>query len=225
MELWKLLATIFGIFGTLYAGIHAYFISRAKSKVESFNSIMVESKRFRDEIRVELERAREEAKEKMGELLEKIRKYEGKILDLEEKLRDALTPRTWLYYYILKPIKQFEIETIFKRHLKFDTDTAMVIHDDPNTEKIIDSLHIAHNWNFLRATNGKIALEMLKIERPKIIMVDLVLPVIDGFEVINSIHENKNLTGIPIVVVSSSNLKEVDRVVIHNKINEILTKN
>jgi CheY-like chemotaxis protein/uncharacterized coiled-coil protein SlyX len=223
MEWWQLLTGIFGVIGMIYAGLHVYFKNRSSTKVESFKSIMEESKRFREEIREELNQVKEESKKEIGQLQEKIRRYEYKIRELEERLKEALTPRTWLYYYIQKPVKLFEIETILKRHLTRG-DSALIVEDDPYTQKVVDGLAQANGWTFLRAYNGITAIDALKVNQPKIIIIDLVLPVADGFEVLNAIHENKNMAGVPIVVISSSNLKEVDRLFLHSKINESLTK-
>jgi len=220
MEVWTIISGVCAFIGAVYTGLHVYFKNKSSTKVESFKSIMEESKRFREEIRGELAQSKLE----IANLHTEVASYKKKIQELEERLREALTPRSWLYYYIQKPIKLFEIETIVKRHLNDANDTALIVEDDPYTQKIIESLSQTNNWKFLRAYNGKTALDILKVSQPKIIIIDLVLPVADGFEVLNAIHENKNLTGVPIVVISSSNLKEVDRLFLHSKIHESLTK-
>lgn len=227
MEWWKILTGIITILGGVFTGAHAYFKNRSSAKVESFKAIMEESKLFRQEIRQELEKSKEviaSLEVKIASYEATVRSYERKIQELEERLKEALTPRSWLYYYIQKPIKQFEIETIVKRHLNNPNDCALIVEDDPYTQKVVDGLSQTNNWKFLRAYNGKSAIDILKVSQPKIIIIDLVMPVADGFEVLNAIHENKNLAGVPIVVISSSNLKEVDRLFLHSKIHESLTK-
>jgi len=220
MEWWQLITGIIGVISSVAAGLHVYFRNKSTAKVESFKSIMEESKRFREEIREELA----QSKTVINSLEAKIQHYENRVKELEDRLREAMKPRNWLYYYLQKPIKLFEIETILKRHLNDSADCALVIEDDPYTQKVMDSLAATNKWRFLRAYNGNTAVDMLKVNNPKIIIIDLVMPVADGFEVLNAIHENKELAGIPIVVISSSNLKEVDRIFLHTKINESLTK-
>lgn len=216
MEWWQLLTTIFGVLGMVYAGLHVYFKNKSQTKVESFKSIMEESKKFRDEFRAELSAAKEE----IAKLKKQVADYETEI----EKLKKQITPPTWLYYYLQKPIKLFELDTIVKRHITEPTDRILLIEDDPFTQKVLESVSTANGWNLLRVSNGKSAIETLKLHVPKLIIIDLVLAVPDAFEALNAIHESTELSGVPIVVISSSNVKEVDRIFLHTKIHEALTK-
>lgn len=222
MELWSILISVFGAIGAVYTGLHVYFKSKSSSKVESFKSIMEESKRFREEIRGELDKVKTEAKAEIKVLRDQIHQYEQKIQELEERLRDALSPHTWLYYYIQKPVKLFEIENILKRHLN-DADNALIVGDDPHTHKATDEVAERNKWNFIKACNSTTAIDVLKFNQLKVIIIDLVLPVADVFEILNAIHENKKLSNIPLVVISSFNLKDVDRSLIHTKIHDKLT--
>lgn len=222
MEWWQITSGILGVIGTIGVGVYSFFRNKSTAKVETFKSIMEESKRFREEIRIELNQSKQE----ILNLKELVKSYEQKIKDLEDRLREALLPRTWSYFYIQKPIKLFELESIIKRYINSNsvTDYALVVGDDPFTQKAIESLFYENDWKFLKSHNGNIAVDMLKVNLPKIIIIDFVLPVADSFEILNAIHENRNFANIPVIAISSNNLREVDRIFLHSKINESLTK-
>lgn len=220
MDLWSIITGILGAIGLVYAGLHVYFKNKKDAKLESFRSIMEESKKFREEFKEELRQAKSE----IADLRQQIKDSEVIINELSGKLKESLLPRSWLYYYLQKPIKQIELETIIRRYIETPTDCVLVIEDDPYTQKVLSTLAANHNWNVVRATSGKNALEMIKINPPKLIIIDMVMPVADSFDVLNIIHENRELSNIPLIVISSINLKEVDRIYLHTKINESVTK-
>ncbi|NVM19146.1 MAG: response regulator [Candidatus Lokiarchaeota archaeon] len=72
------------------------------------------------------------------------------------------------------------------------------VEDAPGTMKLLRRISKAKEITFKGATNGQIALEMLKKIKPKIIFMDIMLPNIDGFELCSSIKHNKNLKEIPV---------------------------
>lgn len=72
------------------------------------------------------------------------------------------------------------------------------IEDIPETMKLLRIISKAKEVSFKGAKNGQIALEMLKTIKPKIILMDIMLPDIDGFELCNSIKHDENLRDIPI---------------------------
>lgn len=193
--------------------------------METFKAIMEESKKFREEIRNELAATKEELKSARAEILtlqKQAEQYIERIASLEDRLKEALKPTNWIYYYIQKPLKKTEIETLVGRYVNDPTDAVLVVDDDPSIQKIFEELSEDHEWNILRAYNGAKALDMLKLSKPKVIFLDLVMPVVDGFEVLNAIHQNKELTTTPIVVISGTMLKDVDRISLHAKMNEAI---
>jgi CheY-like chemotaxis protein len=72
------------------------------------------------------------------------------------------------------------------------------VEDVPETMKLLRIISKAKEIVFKGATNGRIALETLKKIKPKIILLDIMLPDIDGFELCKLIKQNKNLGEIPV---------------------------
>ncbi|MCL5055827.1 MAG: response regulator [Firmicutes bacterium] len=79
----------------------------------------------------------------------------------------------------------------------------LVVDDD---QAIVDSvwqyLRLV-GFNSLKAHSGKECLEIVKSERPDLILLDLMMPEMDGFEVIEKIKQEKGLEHIPVIFVTA----------------------
>ncbi len=82
------------------------------------------------------------------------------------------------------------------------TAKVLVVEDDPNIARLIQ-LHLAGNGReVLIAQRGDEAIELAQRERPDLITLDILLPDIDGFTVLEELKSNPDTRGIPVVVVS-----------------------
>jgi len=91
-----------------------------------------------------------------------------------------------------------KIRTIEDKTQDTENIDLFCIEDTPGTMKLLRIISKAKEVTFKGATNGQIALEILKKIKPKIILMDIMLPDIDGFELCKSIKHNKNLREIPV---------------------------
>lgn len=79
---------------------------------------------------------------------------------------------------------------------------ALVVEDDEYIRNVISDLLADHGFNVVRAANGAEALERLDTTRPDVMVLDLLMPVMHGWEFMESYEERTGGTPIPIVVVS-----------------------
>lgn len=79
---------------------------------------------------------------------------------------------------------------------------VMVIEDDSLLSDLLLQ-KLADHFELLYAPTGEIALETLQTNVPDIILLDIMLPGIDGFEVLKRIKENPASAGVPIIVLSN----------------------
>ena len=77
---------------------------------------------------------------------------------------------------------------------------VLLIEDDPNIVDLIRANLLVRGFDALVSTDGLRALTLLETERPDIILLDLMLPEVDGFELCKSIRER---SGVGIIVVSA----------------------
>lgn len=83
----------------------------------------------------------------------------------------------------------------------------LVVEDNQlNLELIVDILQV-RGYEIFTATTGKEAIELAKKEMPDLILMDMQLPVMDGYEATRKIKEDPQLKSIPIVAITSYAMK------------------
>lgn len=79
----------------------------------------------------------------------------------------------------------------------------VLIVDDTNTLRSLVQIYlIAHGWEFVEAQNGAEGLEKARALRPDVIVSDVKMPVMDGFELCAAIRSDPELFEIPIVLLT-----------------------
>ena len=87
-----------------------------------------------------------------------------------------------------------------------------VIEDDEILLKAINIELLSSGFEVFSATNGEAGLELIKSKKPDLIILDLVMPKMDGFEVLKLLQNDKELDKIPVIVLSNLSQKdEVDK--------------
>ncbi len=80
---------------------------------------------------------------------------------------------------------------------------VLVVDDDPDIlDAICDILEVEH-YRVARARNGLEALERIDKERPAVILLDLMMPVMDGVTFAHALHARPAVADIPILVISA----------------------
>jgi signal transduction histidine kinase/DNA-binding response OmpR family regulator len=104
--------------------------------------------------------------------------------------------------------------------------TILVVDDEPNTldmhARIVQS-HSSSN-HVLKAHNGREALEILKREIIDLVLLDLQMPEMDGFGVLEEMHASDSLSKIPVIVVTGKVLTEADMARLNRGVAAVLGK-
>jgi DNA-binding response OmpR family regulator len=79
----------------------------------------------------------------------------------------------------------------------------LIIEDDVFLRELIVRKIVKENFVALEANSGEEGLEMIKKEKPDLVVLDLMLPGIDGNEVLKKIKEDKNTKLIPVIILSN----------------------
>ncbi len=119
--------------------------------------------------------------------------------------------------YLTKPIEISELTRALDQHwLMTDTNhpvrTILVVDDEPNTLEMNARIVQSHSSSnrVLKARNGKEALEILHREIVDLILLDLQMPVMDGFQVLEAMRSLESTRSIPVIVVTGTVLTETD---------------
>lgn len=84
--------------------------------------------------------------------------------------------------------------------------TVLVVDDDPSIRKMIVAAlrREPTNYAFLEAPNGREALDIMRAEQPNVVVLDLMMPVLSGWDVLKERAEDDALRKIPVIVVSAN---------------------
>jgi len=80
---------------------------------------------------------------------------------------------------------------------------VLVVDDDPDILDAICDILEVERYRVARARNGLEALERVEAERPAVILLDLMMPVMDGVAFAHALRERPEVSDVPIVVISA----------------------
>jgi len=114
--------------------------------------------------------------------------------------------------FLTKPVQRRQLVELLERYALGEADKRALVVDDQQANR--DALRRAlenEGWRVSEAENGRVALEQLDENRPTLILLDLMMPVMDGFEFVMEMRKRDDARSIPIVVVTAKDVTEEDR--------------
>ena len=127
--------------------------------------------------------------------------------------------------YLIKPVEWDRLIAILEKHRpKIATSPILVIEDDADAREMFRRTIQEHGWTVIDAENGRVGLQRLKERPPGVILLDLMMPEMDGFGFIEELRRNPQYRHIPVVVVTAKDLTEQDRHRLHGQVVQILQK-
>jgi len=81
--------------------------------------------------------------------------------------------------------------------------TVLVVDDEPFNVDVLQQELEELDYQVITASNGKEALEQIKKHQPDLILLDLMMPILDGFAVLSEIKADNVLRDIPVIIVSA----------------------
>jgi len=87
-------------------------------------------------------------------------------------------------------------------------ETILIIEDDKFLRDLIAQKLIREGYEVSEAIDGETGIKKVKEEKPALVLLDLILPGIDGFEVLSRMKEDPALTQIPVVILSNLGQRE-----------------
>ncbi|KPB76895.1 putative bifunctional diguanylate cyclase/phosphodiesterase [Pseudomonas cannabina] len=81
--------------------------------------------------------------------------------------------------------------------------TILIVDDDVHVRDLLEVLLQNQNYRTLTAESGEVALEMVELHAPDLILLDIMMPGMDGYEVASQLKANKSTANIPIIMLSA----------------------
>ncbi|WP_294523466.1 bifunctional diguanylate cyclase/phosphodiesterase [uncultured Anaerovibrio sp.] len=102
--------------------------------------------------------------------------------------------------------------------------TVMLIVDDVEINRAILSQFFQNEYEILEASNGEEALEILESRNVDIMLLDLMMPVMNGMEVLGVLHKNPRFSHIPVIVTTSQDVVNSEVQALENGAADYITK-
>jgi len=124
--------------------------------------------------------------------------------------------------YLTKPIDRERLMTVLEKYRR-DL-PVLVVDDDPVLRQLFRRMLEAAGYTVVEAENGRVALERLRESPPSVILLDLMMPEMDGFEMVTELRRHDGLRAIPVIVVTARDLSAEDRERLNGHVQKILQK-
>jgi len=127
--------------------------------------------------------------------------------------------------YLTKPVDRDRLHAILARfHTHDEPGSVLLVEDDqPTREMMVRTLEKA-GWQVSEAGNGREALDQLDRQKPKLILLDLMMPVMDGFDFLMEMRANADWQDIPVIVLTAKDLTDEDRDILSGRVEQIVEK-
>lgn len=129
-------------------------------------------------------------------------------------------------HYMVKPIDRRRLVDILDsyRNSSAEAGDVLVVEDDEPTRGLLRRTLEGDGWRVVEADNGQAGLDRLDTMEPDLVLLDLMMPKMDGFEFLRQFRERDAYRGVPVIVVTAKELTEEEAERLRRGTSEILTK-
>jgi signal transduction histidine kinase/CheY-like chemotaxis protein len=127
--------------------------------------------------------------------------------------------------FVTKPFDREVLIQAVNRYRQTDGSAqVLVVDDDPKSRDVLRRTLQKESWTVAEAVNGREALGQLERSRPALVLLDLMMPEMDGFEMLERMRRNDAWRAIPVIIVTAKDLtrEEVDR--LNGRVVKVLQK-
>ncbi|MGH7817849.1 MAG: response regulator, partial [Candidatus Binatia bacterium] len=127
--------------------------------------------------------------------------------------------------YLTKPIEWERLADVLQKYeCTRPPCPVLIVEDDEAMRSMLVRRLEKEKWTVIEATNGRTALEQMQKLRPELILLDLMMPEMDGFHFLDEVRKREEWRSIPIVVVTAKELTAEDRKRLNGSVEKILQK-
>jgi signal transduction histidine kinase/CheY-like chemotaxis protein len=125
--------------------------------------------------------------------------------------------------YLTKPIDRERLASSVLRY-RIGGHSVLVVEDDDDTREMMARTLTSDGWTVRQAGNGRLALESVREVVPDLILLDLMMPEMDGFEFIAHLRETESWRRIPVVVLTARDMTPDDQLRLQGNVRRVFRK-
>jgi signal transduction histidine kinase/DNA-binding response OmpR family regulator len=126
--------------------------------------------------------------------------------------------------HLSKPVNWQHLTDLIQRLDRDGSRQVLIVEDEPGVREMLERTLKKEGWITGSAVNGREALERVKQSRPSLILLDLMMPEMDGFEFLSHLRANPAWVSIPVIVLTARDLGPEDRARLSGQVQQILQK-
>ncbi|HEV3085063.1 MAG TPA: response regulator, partial [Gemmataceae bacterium] len=127
--------------------------------------------------------------------------------------------------YVTKPIDRQRLLSVLRKHCNVKAPgLSLLVEDDPEIRGLLRRALENEGWTVTEAGNGREGLDQAVRQRPDVILLDLLMPVMDGFEFVQELRRKDEWREIPVVVLTAKDLSPEERQWLNGQVSRILKK-
>ena len=127
--------------------------------------------------------------------------------------------------FLMKPVQREQLINVLDKYVSNRIDhSILVIEDDTATSELMAKLLHKEGYIVTQAHNGRVALECIAKEIPQLIMLDLMMPEMDGFQFVEEMRKRHEWRNIPIVVLTAKSITVEDRNRLQGYVKNVIQK-
>ncbi len=130
--------------------------------------------------------------------------------------------------YLIKPIRKPVLLETIRKHVPYQSDddaAILLVDDDPGTLALLEDILRGEGYETQSVRTGTRALEVLSSKLVSAVLLDLLMPGMDGFEVIHHVRQETTLRDLPILVMTGKNLTSEEVTLLGRETQALLQKN
>jgi signal transduction histidine kinase/CheY-like chemotaxis protein len=114
--------------------------------------------------------------------------------------------------YLVKPVDGTRLLDALARCVapRRDRRAVVAIDDDPVDLDLLEAVLAPEGWEVLRASGGEEGLRLVRRERPAVVVLDLLMPDLDGFDVVERLRADPLVGDVPILVLTAKDMTRAD---------------
>jgi CheY-like chemotaxis protein len=127
--------------------------------------------------------------------------------------------------YLTKPVDWERLAAVLQRYQSPRSPCpVLIVEDDASLRALLRRRLEKDGWTVIEAANGRVALEFMAEKRPDVVLLDLMMPEMDGFQFLDEVRKRAEWRSIPVIAITAKELTEDDRQRLNGGVKKILQK-